>query len=78
VNRSHNVEQLTKAELERVKRELQANLGLVAPGSPALVPIYAHMQAVDTELTKRANDPARPKGARGGTGASGSIRSTGT
>jgi hypothetical protein len=58
VNRYHNVEQLTKAELERVKRELQANLGLIAPGSPAHVPIYAHMQAVDAELTKRSNDPA--------------------
>jgi hypothetical protein len=59
VNRYHNVEQLTKDELERVKRELQANLGLIAPGSPAHVPIHAHMQAVDAELTKRANDPAR-------------------
>jgi hypothetical protein len=61
VNRHHNVEQLTKAELERVKRELQANLGLIAPGSPALAPIHAHMQAVDAELTKRANDPAGPR-----------------
>jgi len=61
VNRYHNVEQLTKDELERVKRELQANLGLIAPGSPALVPIYAHMQAVDAELTNRANDPAGPR-----------------
>jgi hypothetical protein len=31
VNRHHNVEQLTKDELERVKRELQANLGLITP-----------------------------------------------
>jgi len=58
VNRYHIVEQLTIEELERVKRELQANLGLIAPGSPTLVPIHAHMQAVDAELTKRANDRA--------------------
>ena len=52
--RSHDVRQLTTAELERAKRELQANLGLLNPGSPAHVPIQAHMQAIDTELAERA------------------------
>ena len=52
--RSHDVGQLTTAELERIKRELQANLGLINPHSPAHVPIQAHMQAIDTELTRRA------------------------
>ncbi len=52
--RSHDVGQLTTAELERVKRDLQANLGLINPGSPAHVPIQAHMQAIDTELAERA------------------------
>ena len=52
--RSHDVRQLTTAELERAKRELQANLGLLNPGSPAHVPIQAHMRAIDTELAQRA------------------------
>jgi len=43
VNRYHNVGQLTKGELERVKRELQANLGLIASGFPALAPTHAHI-----------------------------------
>ena len=50
MSRYHDVEQLTTAELERAKRELQANLGLITPNSPAHVPIRAHMQAIDTEL----------------------------
>lgn len=49
------VRQLTTAELERVKRELQANLGLVTDDSPARVPIQAHMRALDTELAERAD-----------------------
>ncbi len=53
--RYHNVKQLTTAELERTRRELQANLGLINPGSPALVPIQAQMRAIDTELTERAD-----------------------
>jgi len=52
--RSHDVGQLTTAELERARRELQANLGLINPGSPAHVPIQAQMRAIDTELTGRA------------------------
>ena len=56
--RSHDVTQLTTAELERAKRELQANLGLLNPGSPAHVPIQAHMQAIDTELSQRADSQA--------------------
>jgi hypothetical protein len=32
--RYHDVSQLTTAELERAKRELQANLGLITPHSP--------------------------------------------
>ena len=55
MTRSHDVEQLTTAELERTKRELQANLGLINPNSPAHVPIQAHMQAIDTELAERAD-----------------------
>ena len=54
MTRSHDVRQLTTAELERTKRELQANLGLLNPDSPAHVPIQAHMRAIDTELAERA------------------------
>ncbi len=49
------VRQLTMAELERVKRELQANLGLVTADSPARVPIQAHMRAIDAELAERTD-----------------------
>src|SRR5260370_42070925 len=49
------VRQLTTAELERVKRELQANLGLITHDSPARVPIQAHMRAIDTALAERAD-----------------------
>ena len=49
------VKQLTTSELERVKRELQANLGLITADSPARVPIQAHMRAIDTELAERAD-----------------------
>ena len=54
--RSHDVTQLTTAELERAKRELRANLGLLNPDSPAHVPIQAHMQAIDAELSQRAGN----------------------
>lgn len=54
--RYHDVRHLTTAELERIKRELQANLGLITPHSPARVPIQAHMQAIDTELAERAGN----------------------
>ena len=54
--RHHDVKQLTTVELERARRELQANIGLITPGSPAHVPIQAHMRAIDTELTERAGN----------------------
>src|ERR1700733_11187728 len=42
-NRDHySVRQLSMAELERTKRELKANLGLLSPGSPAHLPIQSH------------------------------------
>jgi hypothetical protein len=54
MTRPHDVSQLTTAELEIARRELRANLGLITPGSPAHVPILAHMQAIDAELAGRA------------------------
>jgi hypothetical protein len=49
------VRQQTTAELERLKRELQANLGLITAYSPAHVPIRAHLKAIDAELADRAD-----------------------
>ena len=52
--RDHDVSQLTTAELERAKRDLHTNLGLITPGSPTHAPIQAHMRAIDAELAERA------------------------
>lgn len=52
--RDHDVRQLTTAELERTKRDLHTNLGLITPDSPAHVPIQAHMRVIDAELAERA------------------------
>ena len=52
--RCHDVSQLTTAELERAKRELQANLGMITSHSPAHVPIQAQMRAIDSEHAERA------------------------
>jgi len=51
--RRHDVSALTARELERARRELAASLALTRPGSPALVPILATMNAIDTELAQR-------------------------
>jgi hypothetical protein len=56
MTRNHDVKQLTTAELERAKRDLRANLGLITPYSAAHVPIQAHMQAIDAELAERAGN----------------------
>jgi len=56
VIRYHDVRQLTTAELERTKRDLYANLGLITPDSPAHVPIHAHLTAIDAELVERARN----------------------
>jgi hypothetical protein len=49
------VRQQTTAELERTKRDLRANLGLITADSPARVPIQVHLRAVDAELADRAD-----------------------
>src|ERR1700730_9848057 len=54
--RYHDVTMLATAELERTKRDLHANLGLITPDSPAHVPIQAHMEAIDAELAERAGN----------------------
>jgi hypothetical protein len=60
VTRGHDVGQLSTAELELTMRELRANLGLISPGSPAHVPILAHMRAIDAELAGRASNQQPP------------------
>jgi hypothetical protein len=52
--RDHDVTALTAAELERARRALAASLALARPGSPARVPILAQLNAIDTELARRA------------------------
>jgi hypothetical protein len=54
----YSVRQLSTAELERTRRELKANLGLLTPDSPAHVPVQSHMQAIDAELAERADHQA--------------------
>ena len=54
MTRPHDVSLLTTVELEIARRQLRANLGLITPGSPAHMPILAHMQAIDAELAGRA------------------------
>ena len=61
MTRPHDVSQLTTAELELAGRQLRASLGL---GSPAHVPIMAHMQAIDAELAGRAGGQQRGEGQR--------------
>jgi hypothetical protein len=52
----HDNKQLSTAELERAKRDLTANLGLITSDSPMHVPIQAQMQAIDAELAERAGN----------------------
>jgi hypothetical protein len=52
--RYHDVSQLTTAELERARRDLQASLALARPGSAACVPMLAHLSAIGAELDGRS------------------------
>jgi hypothetical protein len=61
--RDDDVSGLTGRQLERARRELQANLALVRPDSPARVPILAQMSAIENELAGRTT--GRPEGLPG-------------
>ena len=52
--RDHDVSQITTAELEHAKRELQANLGMITSQSPAHMPIQAQIRAIHSELAESA------------------------
>jgi hypothetical protein len=56
MTRSHDVSQLTTAELELTRRQLRANLALIAPASSAQVPNLAHVPAIDAELAGRTDN----------------------
>jgi hypothetical protein len=56
--RDHDVSGLTAAELERARRDLQVSLSLARPGSPARVPILAHLDAIDAVLAARTDGTA--------------------
>jgi hypothetical protein len=53
-SRSHDVSGLADAELERIRRDLQASLALARPGSAACVPMLARLSAVESELAERS------------------------
>jgi hypothetical protein len=57
-DRSHDVSNLTSAELERARRDLEISLALAFPGSPVRVPILEELSAIDAELNQR--QPAGP------------------
>jgi hypothetical protein len=58
--RPHDVRGLTACELDRTRRDLRASLALVRPDSPARVPMLAHLNAIDAELTARGTGTAQP------------------
>jgi hypothetical protein len=53
LKREHDVSDLTGSELERARRELEASLALVRPGSMTSVPTMAQIHAIDAELARR-------------------------
>ena len=59
-SRGHDVGGLTAGELERARRELEVSLALTRPGSPALVPILAHLSAIEAELAGAPRAPRSP------------------
>ena len=60
VIRPHDPGGLRAGGLGRARRELQASLALARPGSPARVPILAHLSAIDAELARRAQAQLSP------------------
>jgi hypothetical protein len=61
---SHDVSQFTMAELELTRRELRANLALIAPNPPRTWPIRTHMRAIDAELAGRTGNQQPGAGQR--------------
>ena len=56
-NQDHySVRELTTAELERTRRQLKANLGLMNADSPGQGPVGSHLHAIEIELAERAGN----------------------
>jgi hypothetical protein len=53
-DRPHEVSNLTSAELDRARRDLEISLALAFPGSPVRVPILEELSAIDRELAARS------------------------
>jgi hypothetical protein len=53
--RPPDITALTSGELERTRRDLAISMALIGPGSPAAIPIAAHINAIDTELAQRTS-----------------------
>ncbi len=56
--RPRDVSTQTSPEPERTRRELAAALALARTGSPAHIPLRAHIDAIDAELARRAGRQA--------------------
>ena len=52
-DRPHDVTGMTRAELERARRDLEVSLALAFPGSPVRAPILAQLSAIDAALAER-------------------------
>ena len=61
-NRIHDVSATTDSELERARRHLMVSLSLAILGSLVRGPIFAHISAIDAELTERASRQDAPAG----------------
>jgi hypothetical protein len=61
-DRPHDVSNLTSAELERARRDLEISLALAFPGSPVREPILAEMSAIERELGERTTNGDQTQG----------------
>jgi len=64
VTRDHDVTQLSTAGLELTMWHQRADLRLITPGSPAHVPILAHIGATGAELAGHAGNQQTRGGQR--------------
>jgi hypothetical protein len=62
-DRPRDVSNLTSAELERARRDLNISLALAFPGSLVRVPILEELSAIDRELADRTT--IRPEDRQG-------------
>jgi hypothetical protein len=55
--RQPELRSLTADDLHRIRRDLAVSMALTRPGSPAAIPITAHLHAIDAELARRCSPP---------------------